>query len=308
VVIFLKGRDFLARRTRYYFIGMLLLLPCVVWAAITATGADNRSVTIAAPAQRIVSLAPDLTELVYAAGAGAQMVGADTYSYYPAAAKKLPRIGDAFRVDLERLVALKPDLVLAWKGGTPLTVIERLRSLGLHVLVIGNGQLTDIAHNLELIGKLTGHQGEADVAAQKFLEGLEALRRQYAGDVPVRVFYEISSTPLYTVGGRQIISHMIELCGGRNIFSDLKELAASVSLENVLARDPQAIVTGSDEGVVERLKEWQRWPQISAVRTDSLFTISSDLLARATPRILQGGKQLCEDLEETRGRRNAASD
>jgi len=280
--------------------GLLLLLPLTASAAITVTGADNQIVTLAAPAQRIISLAPDLTELAYDAGAAAQMVGADSYSNYPAAAEKLPRIGDAFRVDLERLVALQPDLILAWHGGTPAAVIERLRALKLQVLVIGTDQLTDIAHNLELIGQVTGHEAEAHAAAQKFLEGLEALRKQYAGRAPVRVFYEISSMPLYTVGGRQSISRMIELCGGRNIFSDLKELAAPVSLESVLARDPQAVVTGSDGGAAARLKEWQRWPQVSAVRTGSLFNISGDLLARATPRILQGGKQLCADVDTAR--------
>ena len=288
--------------------GLFLALPFAASAAIVVTGADNQTITLAAPATRVVSLAPDLTELVYDVGAGADMVGADTYSNYPVAAKKLPRIGDAFRVDLERLLALKPDLILAWQGGTPVAVIERLRALGIPVLVIGTGQLMDIASNLELIGHATGHAASAHAAAQAFLTGLEALRKQYAGRSPARVFYEISSTPLYTIGGRQIISHMIELCGGHNIFSDLTVLAAPVSLENVLARDPQAVVTGDDSGAAARLKEWQRWQQISAVRTGSLFSISSDLLARATPRILRGGEQLCEDLEKTRARRNAASD
>jgi iron complex transport system substrate-binding protein len=290
------------------FVGTLFFVFAVTSsAAITVSGADHHSLTLAAPAQRIVSLAPDLTELAYDAGAGKQMVGADSYSNYPAPAKQLPRIGDAFRVDLERLVALKPDLILAWQGGTPASVIERLRSLGLNVLVIGFGQVPDVAKNLELIGQITGHAAEAHAAAQQFLDGLDSLRTQYKGRAPVRVFYEISSMPLYTVGGRQIISRMIEFCGGRNIFSDLKELAAPVSLESVLARDPQAIVTGSDAGAAARLKEWQRWPQISAVRTDSLFTISSDLLARATPRILQGGEQLCADLEKARESRNTIS-
>lgn len=290
------------------FLGALVLVLSVPGlAAITVSGADHQSIALATPAQRIISLAPDLTELAYAAGAGAQMVGADTYSNFPNAAKELPRIGDSFRVDLERLVALKPDLILAWQGGTPAAVIGRLRSLRLPVLVIGTNQLTDIARNLELIGKLTGHDAEALAAAQDFLDGLEALRLQYVGRTPVRVFYEISGSPLYTVGGGQIISHMIELCGGRNIFSDLKVLAASVSLESVLARDPQAIVTGSDAGVSERLKEWQRWPQISAVRTNSVFIISSDLLARATPRILLSGKQMCEDLEKAREGRKTTS-
>ncbi|MDE2235180.1 MAG: cobalamin-binding protein [Gammaproteobacteria bacterium] len=296
------------RSIALYLIGLCLLLPAAAAAAITVTGADHQSITLAAPARRIVSLAPDLTELVYDAGAGAALVGASSYSDYPQAAKKLLRIGDAFRFDLERVLALRPDLVLAWQSGTPVTAIERMRALGLPVLVIGSQQLTDIARNLELIGKVTGHEAQAKTAAREFLAGLASLRQEYAGRPPVRVFYEISSRPLYTVGGRQIISRMIELCGGRNIFSELKVPAATVSMGAVLARDPQAVITGGDDQAAARLKAWHRWPMVSAVRTHSLFSISNDLLARATPRILQGGKQLCEDLEKARESRLANSE
>lgn len=290
---------------------MVLLLawhPVPVHAAITLAGADGQTLTLNAPAARIVSLAPDLAELVYDVDAGALLVGTSRYSDYPVAARKLPRIGDAFRFDLERIVALKPDLILAWQGGTPVAAIERLRALKLPMLVIGTQRLTDIATNLELIGKATGHESEAHSAAQAFLAGLENLRQQYAGRKPVRVFYEISAEPLYTIGGEQIISRTIELCGGRNIFSDLTAPAAPVSLEAVLVHDPQAIVTGGDSGAAARLKEWQHWPQISAVKTRSLFSIPGDLLARSTPRILEGGQQLCKALEKTRERHKAVSD
>ncbi|MDE2140562.1 MAG: ABC transporter substrate-binding protein, partial [Gammaproteobacteria bacterium] len=194
---------------------MVLLLawfPLSAHAAITLASADGQTLTLNAPATRIVSLAPDLAELVYDAGAGALLVGTSRYSDYPVAARKLPRIGDAFRFDLERIVVLRPDLILAWQGGTPVSAIERLRALRLSVLVIGTHQLTDIAANLELIGKATGHEPEAHAAAQAFLAGLKKLRQQYAGRTPVRVFYEISAEPLYTVGGKQIISRMLELC------------------------------------------------------------------------------------------------
>ncbi|HEX6550894.1 MAG TPA: cobalamin-binding protein [Gammaproteobacteria bacterium] len=279
---------------------LLLLLSPLLHAAVTLTGADGQQLRLSVPAQRIVSLAPDLTELAYAAGSGATLVGTSAYSDYPAAARQLPRIGDAFRVDTERVLALRPDLVLAWQGGTPVSLIERLRSLNLPVLVIGTQRLADIASNLESIGRATGHEEAAHAAAQSFLAGLDQLRKAYANREPMRVFYEISATPLYTIGGAQIINRMLELCGGRNVFADLHPLAASVGLETVLARDPQAVVTGDDPAAVTRLKQWQRWPQLSAVKTGSLYRISGDLLERATPRILQGGKQLCQDLEITR--------
>lgn len=278
---------------------LLLLFPLLSHAAITLTGADGQALTLNAPAKRIVSLAPDLTELTYDVGAGSALVGTSQYSDHPAAAKRLPRIGDAFRFDIERIVALKPELILAWQSGTPESAIERLRELRLPVLVIGTHQLGDIATNLELIGKATGHETEAHAAAQAFLTSLGKLRSEYAKHKPVRVFYEISATPLFTVGGAQFISRIIQLCGGRNIFADLTAPAAAVNLESVLARDPQAIVTGDDPGSVARLIAWHRWPQISAVRHGNLFVVG-DALVSATPRLLEGGKQLCEDLEEVR--------
>ncbi|HET7922070.1 MAG TPA: cobalamin-binding protein [Gammaproteobacteria bacterium] len=277
-----------------------LLFPALANASLTLHGADGRTLALAQPATRVVSLAPDLTELAYDAGAGSALVGADAYSNYPAAAKKLPRIGDAFRFDMERIVALRPDLVLAWQGGTPQAVIARLRELKLPVLVIGTHALPDIAANLELIGRATGHETEAHAAAQTYLAELKKLRDEYAHRKPVRVFYEISTQPLFTLGGDQIVSRVITLCGGYNIFSDIKQPAASVSLENVLARDPQAIVTGGDAGAAARLKAWQRWPQISAVRTGSLFSIPGDVMTLATPRMLEGGKRLCADVESVR--------
>jgi iron complex transport system substrate-binding protein len=288
--------------TRSLTVLLFLLLPLTARATITLAGADGKMLTLKTPASRVVSLAPDLTELTYAAGAGPVLVGASAYSDYPAAAKQLPRIGDAFRFDIERVLALKPELVLAWEGGTPVPVIERLRALHLPVLVIGTHELTDIAHNLELIGQATGHVDQAQRAAGDFLAGLKRLRNQYANRKPVRVFYEISATPLYTVGGSQVISRIIALCGGRNIFDDLTSLAASISLESVLARDPQAIVTGGDDQAVARLRAWRQWPHLSAAESRSLFSINGDLLDRTTPRILEGGKQLCEDLDSTRQR------
>lgn len=297
-----KFLHFLRVYQRVCLIGLLLIFPLGVSAAITLSGADGHALTLNVPATRIVSLAPDLTELVYDVGAGADMVGAGSYSDYPDAAKKLRRVGNAFGFDLEEIVALRPDLVLAWQGGTPVKSIERLRALHLPVLVIGAQQLTDIAANLELVGKATAHEAEAHATARAFLAGLDKLRSRYAGRKPVRVFYEISATPLYTIGGKQIISRLIELCGGRNIFGDLGALAAPVSLGVVIARDPQAIITGGDKAAAARLKEWHRWPQISAVKTNSLFSIPGDLLARATPRLLVGGKKLCEDLDSTRHR------
>lgn len=279
---------------------VLLAFVAQSFAAIRLVGADQQVVKLARPATRIVTLAPDLTELAFDAGAGGALVGVSAYSNYPAAARRLPRVGDAFHFDLERIIALKPDLILAWHGGTPVPMVARMRALNLPVLVIGTRTLNDIAANLELIGLASGHEQQAGAAAQAFLAGLRKLRDEFSDRQPMRVFYEISDQPLYTIGGHQVISRMIELCGGRNIYADLKSLAAVVSLESTLARDPQAIVTGGDPGADARLRAWRRWPQVSAVKTGSLFSIGGDLLVRATPRVVTGGRELCQDLAGTR--------
>lgn len=284
----------------------LVFAPFAATAAVQVTGADGRTLSLAAPAKRIVALAPDLVEMAYDVDAGNTLVGAVEYSDYPEAAKSLPRVGDAFRVDLERLVALKPDLVLAWEGGTPQALVDKLRGLGLPVLSLGTRQLDDIGENLETLGVVTGHEDSAKRAAQFFRARLVQLHDRYANTAPLRVFYEISAEPLFTVGREQSISRLIELCGGRNIFVDLSELAPSVSLEAVIGRDPQAIVTGTGEGdAATRLKQWQRWPTLAAVRAGNLFSVNDDWISRATPRLLDAGQQLCEDLDQARARLSA---
>jgi iron complex transport system substrate-binding protein len=281
----------------------LVLAPFAASAAVQVAGSDGRTLSLAAPARRIVALAPDLVEMVYDVDAGAALVGAVEYSDYPETAKNLPRVGDAFRVDLERLVALKPDLVLAWRGGTPQALVERLRALNLPVLSLGTRELDDIGANLETLGTVTGHEDSAKRAAQFFRARLVQLHDRYAGTTPIRVFYEIQSEPIFTVGRDQSISRLIALCGGQNIFADLTELAPVVSLESVIARDPQAIVTGTGEGDAGgRLKEWQRWPQLAAVHAGNLFPVNGDLISRSTPRLLDAGQELCEDLDLARSR------
>lgn len=288
--------------------GFIALFPVGAFAAdIHLKGADGVEVVLPKPAERVVSLAPDLAELLADVGAGAALKGTVEYSDYPAEVKQVPRLGDAFHVDTERVVALKPDLVLAWEGGTPRALIDRLRELNLPVLAVGTHELLDIAANLELLGVATGHGDAAQLAAEDFRTRLGALRSRYANEPPIRVFYEISAQPLFTVGGSQSISRLIQVCGGVNIFADLSELAPAVSLETVLARDPEAIVSGDGEGdTAQRFKDWQRWPKLAAVREGNFIAVNDEWISRSTPRILDAGKQLCEALEKARAHRKAA--
>ena len=285
---------------------VLLLLPLAAGAkGIHLKGADGVELTLAAPAKRVVSVAPDLAELLYDIGAGDVLQGAVEYTDYPAAAKAVPRVGDAFHVDVEKLVSLKPDLVLVWEGGTPQPLIAKLRTLKLPVLALGTHELLDIASNMETLGVATGHEDAAQLAADDFRTFLGALRSRYANEAPVTVFYEISAQPLFTVGGGQSISKLMEVCGAHNVFADLTDLAPAVTLESVLARDPEVIVTGDGEGdVAQRFKDWQRWPNLTAVKLGNFVVLDDDWVSRSTPRLLNAGKQLCEALEKIREKRS----
>lgn len=251
---------------------------------------------------RIVSLAPNLTEIAFAAGAGDSIVGTVEYSDFPEGARRVPRIGDAFMVDYERVLALRPDVVLAWESGTPKAVIEKLRSLRLRVQVFSTYRVADVARVVRELGEVAGTSSVADPLALQFEQGFEALRREFRGRAPLTTFIEISARPLYTVNGKQILSEIVELCGGRNVFGYLNDLAPQISIEAVLAENPQVIVS-VDETATDVVEEWRRWHDIEAVRTRNVFALPANELARATTRLLDGARTVCRALETARQRR-----
>lgn len=254
-----------------------------------------------AESRRIVSLAPHITELLYAIGAEQQLVATVEYSDYPEAANKLPRVGDVFQLDWERLLSIRPDMVIGWQGGTPQHVLDRIESLGLHIVMLKVGRLDSVASQLRQLGILTGRTGQAEAAAQDFLRKLSMLEHTYSGRRKVRVFYEIDHTPLYTINGKQIISDAISLCGGVNIFSELGALAPQVSIESVLTRGADVIIYSGPEIKAEyALSDWRHWPQLAAVRNGNLHRLNPDLMNRATPRMIEGIEKLCEAVDAAR--------
>jgi iron complex transport system substrate-binding protein len=279
--------------------------PSSVAAAVSVRDDTARRITLASPAQRIVSLSPHATELLFAAGAGRQIVAASEYSDYPDAAKILPRIGSYQGIDLERVVALAPDLVVAWQSGNSSGQIEAIERIGIPVFRSEPKTLESIATSLERLGALSGHPVEGANAARAFRSEADALTLKFAGRAPVRVFYQVWNAPLMTIGGRHLISRLIELCGGRNIFSEIEARSSVVDAEAVIAADPEVMVVASPEDVMrgtapESLRAWQKWPQLSAVRKKLLVTIAPTLITRDTPRILQGAEQLCEAIDRAR--------
>ena len=259
---------------------------------------------LAAPARRIVALAPHLAENLYAAGAGGRLVGTVEYSDYPLAAKAVPRIGNHARIDLEAVTALKPDLVLVWESGNNRAQVERLRSLGLRVFVTQPGNLAAIPGEIERLGRLAGTEAVARPTAETLRQRLDRLQATNAGKPAVRTFYQIWKAPLTTVGGPQIISDAIRLCGGENVFGHLTQMAPTVTVEAVLMADPEAIVaTGMGDARPDWLSDWEAWPRLTAARRGNLFHINPDLMQRHTARLFDGTEQLCARLDQARRRR-----
>ncbi len=239
-----------------------------------------------AAAERIVTLAPHLAELVHAAGAGDKLVATVAYSDHPPEVMDLPQVGDAFRIDLERLAAVEPDLVLAWASGTPTTAIEEIERLGYRVVTLRTEALDDIARQLRGIGALAGTTATADAAADAFEARLAELRARYRGRTPVRVFYQIAERPLYTIGGAHSLSDAIALCGGINVFVGVAGAAPAVSEEAVLAEAPGVMLTGAHppgDGPGP-LSKWTRWNDLPAVRGGHLYQLDASVMGRPTPR------------------------
>jgi len=259
--------------------------------AIRLVDDAGQTLELARPPQRIISLTPHLTELLFAVGAGAQLVGVDSASDYPKAAQALPRVGDYSRINFERILALKPDLVIVWVGGNRAADIHGLNKMGLPVLHTQATRLDDVARLLRLIGRVSGHAGAGEAAARDYSARLDGLRVRDTQKPPVSVFYQVWDRPLMTVGSTHWISDALALCGARNVFADLRGLSPVVSREAVLSRAPELIVSGSDAPDMRR--QWQRFASLPAVKNQAFVRVDADLLHRPTPRLVEGVAELC---------------
>lgn len=278
------------------------LLACLPALAAPVSVLDDQGsrVTLPAPAQRVISLAPHVTELAFAAGGGARLIAVDDNSDYPAAAKALPKAGSFRAIDLERIVAAKPDLLLVWLHGPSARQLEPLRQLGIPLFYSQPKRFADIPSNLRRIGQLLGSSAQAEQAARRFEQDLATLRRQQQGKPKLSVFYQVWDKPLYTLNGQHIVSDAIALCGGRNVFASLPVTAPVVTDEAVIAANPQVILSAAMRQNDDLLKRWQRMPGIAAVQNRQLHQVNGDLLNRPTPRMIEGTRQLCAKLDLAR--------
>lgn len=284
----------------FFALVFLLLTPCSL-GEIAVVDDNGDSLKLTSVAQRIISLSPNTTEILFHIGAGEKIVGADEYSNYPPAANEIIRVNNHAAANYELILSLKPDLVIAWQSGNGEKIISRIRELGIPVFVVETCALEDIPDLYRRLGRLTGQSKQAHSQALEFYKRLETLREKYSKNKKVRVFYQIWNEPLMTLNGNHMLSDMIALCGGANIFSDAAALVPYVNIESVLAADPQIIISGGkrktdliDSGF------WRKWTGISAVKNQHLYAIPSDLLQRHSDRILEGTRLMCEYIDLAR--------
>jgi iron complex transport system substrate-binding protein len=258
-----------------------------------------------AAAQRVVTFAPHLAEIMHVVGAGEQLVGVSAWSDYPREVLELPEVGDAFTVDQEQLSLLRPDLLLVWDSGMPSHTVDELRKLGYRVESITTRGLDDVVVAMRRIGELTGRRGRAEEAAADFSNAFAALREEYRDASAIDVFFQVSARPLYTVNREHFISEIITICGGRNIFDDLEGFAPSVDVEAVVSRDPEVMLAGADLGE-GAFAEWARWPKLAANRYGNQFLLPDETIGRPSPRLVLAGRSVCLALDQARRNREAA--
>ncbi|HKX57587.1 MAG TPA: cobalamin-binding protein, partial [Xanthomonadales bacterium] len=294
-----KNQSFLRlsalRLSTFQMLGCLLLAAASPLPAqqLELQQSDGGLMVLPHPAKTIITLSPHLTELAFAAGAGPQLIAAAEYSNYPAAASDLPRVGDAFRLDLERIISLQPDLVIAWESGNPALAVSRLQEFGLNTWVIEIRRPEEIANTLERLGAAAGQIEAGREAARQVRQRLAEISESGAGKPKVSYFYQVAEQPLFTLNGQHLISQSLALCGGENIFATESVLAPQISLESVIVRDPEVMFAAVIEAQPDPLAAWQQWPKLQAVRNQRLYTLPADQISRATPRMLDAIVTAC---------------
>jgi len=287
-----------------YLLTSLLLFGLVFsqasFADITLQQADGENLVIPQAAKKIITLAPNLAEIVFAAGAGERLIAVVEYSNFPEQVAEIQRVGDAFRVDLERIVALEPDLVIAWASGNPQTALQKLEQLGFTVLQVEITRPEEIADTVEMLAHAAGTDVIGKEVANRLRRELANLKQEYLGKTEVSYFYQVAARPLYTVNGQHIISRGLELCGGKNIFSELSSLAPQIDREAVIIADPQIMLAGRTPGEPASLDVWRDWSRLQAVEDNNLFYLPADQVSQATPRFLTSMALACQLLDQVR--------
>ncbi len=270
-------------------------------AQLTVTDDLGRQVTLSKPAQRVISLAPHVTELIFAAGAGDKIVATVSYSDFPEAAKAIPRIGDLRQLDMERILAAKPDLIVVWMHGAFDRQLELLKQSGVPFFFSEPHQMEHIPETLSKLGILMGTSKKAELAAADFRLQWQQIAGRYAQKTVVRTFYQVWNKPLYTLNEKHIINDVLRSCGGENIYGKLTTTAPVVSIESVLQENPELILAAENKKRTSlMLEQWKSFPTLLANKNQNLVAIDGDLMNRPGPRMIEGARAMCEALEQAR--------
>ena len=257
----------------------------------------------AAEPQRIVALAPHIVEMLFDIGAGDQIVGTVEYADYPEAALKIPRIGGYHGIQIEKVLALKPDLVIVWQSGNKVSDIEQMEKMGLKIAYSQPYAIEDVASELRALGQLTGHKVQAEVVANRYVQRLEKLRQRYASQQqakikPMKVFYQLWPEPMRTINKETLINQMIEVCQGQNVFANNPTPYPQIGIENVIVAQPEIIIYPDEKSTIEQpIIDWRKWPEIPAVKHNRFVRVNADLMHRFSTRMLEGIEDMCEKID-----------
>jgi iron complex transport system substrate-binding protein len=285
-----------------YLLLCLFFISYSSYAAINVVDDSGIIIRLSSPAHRIISLAPHTTELLFAAGAGKAVIAVTAWSDYPSQAKNIPSVGSATELDVERIIKLQPDLVVAWKNGNKPRQIAYLRKFGIQVFESEPKTLDQIADSIKKLSILAGTEQEGKQQAQIYREKIHNLENKYRHADEVRYFYQVWQKPLMTLNGQHLVTQALKICGGKNIFSELIPTAPTVNSEGVLQKNPEVIFISSEEKNITTM--WESFPKMTAVANNNIFTFNGSVMNRAGPRIAEATEQLCEKLELARQRRS----
>lgn len=268
---------------------------------IEVTDDRGKLIELNTPALRIISLAPHITENLFAIGAGDNIVGVTSYSNYPEAANDIELVGTYKQFDVEKIIVLEPDITIGWVSGNPDRQVKLIERFDIPVFLSEPRSFQDVAEEIRKLGQLTGNNQIASRVANDFLGEIESLSTQYGNKQPLDVFYQVWDNPMITLNGEHLVSRLIEGCGGRNVFASLPSLAPRISTEAVIEKDPDVIIaSGVGSRPPEWLDEWYSFAFLKAVGKSNLFHVNPDLIERHTVRLADGMKAVCQILETAR--------
>ncbi len=250
---------------------------------------------------RIIALSPSSVEMLFEIGVGDRIVGTVEYADFPEAAKKIPRLGNYAGVQIETIVAAKPDLIVAWKSGNKQSDLKKLKSLGLNIIYVDPKTLSAVSENMIKLGKAIGVEQKANEAAEKFKQEYQAIKQRYASKNKVKVFYQLWHDPIRTVGDKSWVQSLIHDCNGDNVFKDSTAPYPVVSLESVIVKAPEIILMSKHSHADKAKKQlWVKWKNLPAVKNNLMESIDGSTLLRAGPRAVIGFSDLCSKIDKAR--------